>query len=63
MSIDPAYQKPVPNLDGCEGHSEHILFGTNVDISEDQDTEEAGQGTTQQEASVGNRTSNEHSKL
>ena len=24
----------MPNLDGCEGHSEHILFGTNVDLSE-----------------------------
>ena len=45
--IDPAYQQPVSNLDGCEGHSEHILFGTNVDISEDQDTEDAGQGESE----------------
>ena len=41
FSIDPAYQQPLPNLDGCEGHSEHVLFGTNVDISEDRG---AGQG-------------------
>lgn len=24
----------MPNLDGTEGHSEHILFGTNVDMSD-----------------------------
>ena len=24
---DPAYRKAVPNLDGVEQHSEHILFG------------------------------------
>ena len=30
---DPSYLEPVPNLDGGEGHSEHILFGTNVDLS------------------------------
>ena len=23
----------VPNLDGGEGHSEHIIFGTNIDLS------------------------------
>ena len=32
--IDPAYcEKMVPNLDGCEGHSDHIIFGSNVDVS------------------------------
>jgi platelet-activating factor acetylhydrolase len=31
---DPAYcEKMVPNLDGCEGHSDHIIFGSNVDVS------------------------------
>ena len=30
---DPTYAKDVPNLDGGEGHSEHILFGTDVDLS------------------------------
>ena len=28
---DPDYQQGVPNLDGGEGASEHILFGTNID--------------------------------
>ena len=23
----------MPNLDGGEGHSEHIIFGTNIDLS------------------------------
>lgn len=32
--LDPEYQKPIPDLDGTEGHSEHIIFGTNVDMSE-----------------------------
>ena len=31
--IDLSYLEPVPNLDGGEGHSEHFLFGTNVDLS------------------------------
>ena len=31
---DPTFQGPIPNLDGCEGHSEHILFGSNVDITD-----------------------------
>lgn len=31
-----ASQGPEPNLDGTEGHSEHILFGTNVNLSEAQ---------------------------
>ena len=30
---DPTYGKDVPNLDGGEGHSEHILFTTDVDLS------------------------------
>ena len=68
IPVDPTYQHPVPNLDGCEGHSEHILFGTNVDISEDKDTEGGGQGATQTqpEAGGGNLTNNqrrEDSKL
>lgn len=29
--LDPSYQQHVPNLDGGEGASQHILFGTNVD--------------------------------
>ena len=28
---DPAYQQHVPNLDGGDGASEHIIFGTNID--------------------------------
>ena len=28
---DPAYQQHVPNLDGGDEASEHILFGTNID--------------------------------
>ncbi len=31
--LDPAYQGIFPNLDGTQGHSEHILFGTNVDLT------------------------------
>ena len=31
---DPAYyERSVPNLDGCEGHSEHIIFGSNIEVS------------------------------
>ncbi len=57
---DPSFQEPVPNLDGCEGHSEHILFGTNLDLSEpseegqpeppstDGTTEQADPGTNSQ---------------
>ncbi len=30
---DPEYLKPVPNLDGLEGHSEYLIFGTNLDLS------------------------------
>ena len=34
VPIDPAYcEKSVPNLDGCEGHSDHIIFGSNIDVS------------------------------
>ena len=30
--VDLAYwEQSVPNLDGSEGHSEHIIFGSNVD--------------------------------
>ncbi len=30
--LGPTYQRPIPNLDGTDGHSEHIIFGTNVDL-------------------------------
>ena len=36
---DPAYQQRVPSLDGGEGSSEHILFGTNVDWKEERHRE------------------------
>ena len=29
-----ASQGPVPNLDGTEDHSKHIMFGTNVDLTD-----------------------------
>ena len=32
-TADPAYQQDVPNLDGGEGCSEHIIHGTNIDIT------------------------------
>lgn len=32
---DSAYQGIVPNLDGADGHSEHIIFGTNLDLTDD----------------------------
>ena len=41
FSPDPAYQGEVPNLDGGEGHSPHIIFGTNLDLTEDGDTNTA----------------------
>ena len=31
---DPAYQGHVANLDGGEGQSEHILFGSNLPVFE-----------------------------
>ena len=37
MSPDPAYQQHVPSLDGGEEASEHILFGTDVDLENDTD--------------------------
>ena len=40
-SPDPAYEGEVPNLDGGEGHSPHIIFGTNLDLTEDGDTNKA----------------------
>ena len=43
----------MPNLDGGEGHSEHILFGTNLDLSapsEDGPTQPPpGDGVTKQD--------------
>ena len=42
-SPDPAYQQHVPNLDGGDGHSEHIIFGTNLDLTESPGGE-GGQG-------------------
>ena len=32
-TIDPACQQAIPNLDGGEGHSDVIMFETNVDLS------------------------------
>ena len=31
---DPEFQQHLPVLDGGEGASEHVLFGTNVDLEE-----------------------------
>ena len=32
FTIDPAYwEQSVPNLDGCDGHSDLIIFGSNID--------------------------------
>ncbi|XP_064406355.1 platelet-activating factor acetylhydrolase-like [Halichondria panicea] len=33
LLMDSSYQGPIPNLDGCEGHSEHVMFGSNVAIT------------------------------
>lgn len=41
---DPAYQGDVPNLDGTEGHSEHILFGTNVKMTSETKATPEGPG-------------------
>lgn len=35
LILDPAYQQPTPNLDGTEEHSQHILFGTNIKMSDE----------------------------
>lgn len=49
VSLDPAYQQKIPDLDGGEGSSEYIIHGTNVDISdppaeaEQQEREEGGE--------------------
>ena len=45
--IDPDCQQNIPDLDGGEGCSEHIIHGTNVDISEPSDgnTSEKAGGT------------------
>ena len=32
-TIDPACQQAIPNLDGGEGHSDVVMFETNVDLS------------------------------
>lgn len=39
-SIDPSYCGNVPILDGGEGASEHILYGTNIDWKEENNTDE-----------------------
>ena len=41
-----------PNLDGTEGHSEHLLFGTNVDMSETQSHLNNGTGVASAEGDV-----------
>ena len=41
---DSAYQQRVPNLDGGDGHSEHIIFGTNLDLTKSSDSEGGGEG-------------------
>ena len=41
---DSAYQQHVPNLDGGDGHSEHIIFGTNLDLTKSSDSEGGGEG-------------------
>lgn len=33
--LDPAFQCVVPDLDGSDGHCEHIIFGTNLDLSDE----------------------------
>ena len=38
VSLDPAFQCIVPDLDGSEGHCEHIIFGTNLDLSDEAQT-------------------------
>ena len=43
---DPNYQQPIPNLDRTEGHSEYILFGTNLDLSDDENPGSNGGTTT-----------------
>ena len=50
-STDPASQTHIPNLDGGKGHSEHIIFGTNLDLSKPPEGEEgqAGQGQEEEE--------------
>ena len=49
---DPTYGKDVPNLDGGEGHSEHILFTTDVDLSKvtEQPATDEQQATEEQPA-------------
>ena len=34
----------MPNLDGGDGHSEHIIFGTNLDLTKSSDSEGGGEG-------------------
>ena len=38
------YQQRVPNLDGGDGHSEHVIFGTNLDLTKSSDSESGGEG-------------------
>lgn len=42
--LDPSYQQHVPNLDGGEGASQHILFGSNVDWHMETTTTRARKG-------------------
>ena len=56
VSLDPSYQKRIPDLDGGEGCSEYIIHGTNVDISDpsteaEQQEEERGEQIEGGEAS------------
>jgi platelet-activating factor acetylhydrolase len=46
-------EQNVPNLDGGEGHSEHIIFGTNVDLSVPSDDESAHPMTVNEVAEQG----------
>ena len=34
----------MPNLDGGDGHSEHIIFGTNLDLTKSSEGEGGGEG-------------------
>ena len=45
---DSAHQQRVPNLDGGDGHSEHIIFGTNLDLTKSSEGEGGGEGGVNQ---------------
>ena len=36
--------RPIPNLDGGEGSSEQIIFGTNLDLSKEVEGEDKAKG-------------------